>query len=100
MPRAHRDKYIRKNIEMCIKTFSELWLDIKICWLDVTRPGLLETCRIKIFLMLIPEKNAFSDKYVILAMLTLKSKVNVLFCYLHHCLVVDFVFTFLTDCTL
>ena len=38
--------------------------------------------------MLIPEKNFFSHKYIILAMLALDSKVNFLFFLLHHFLVV------------
>ena len=42
----------------------------------------------KNILMLIPEKNFFSHKYIILAMLALDSKVNFLFFLLHHFVVV------------
>ena len=59
MPGTHRDQYTGTNIEMCIKTFYELWPDLKICWFAVTQPGLQETCRSRIFLMLIPEKKFF-----------------------------------------
>ena len=45
MPRTHRDQYTDTNIEMQIKTFYELRLDIKICWFSVTRMGLQETYR-------------------------------------------------------
>ena len=55
----------------------------------------------KFFLMLIPEKqNLFSDIYMILAMLTLQSKVNFLFFLLHHFLFVRVVLTLLTHCPL
>ena len=54
----------------------------------------------KIFLMLIPEKKNFSHKYIILAMLTLESKVNFLLFLLHHLLVIRVVLTFLTHCPL
>ena len=49
MPRTHRDQHTGTNIEMHIKTFYELRPDLKICWFSVTRLGLQETCRSKIF---------------------------------------------------
>ena len=59
MPRTHRGQYTGTNIEMCIKTFYEPWPGLKKCWFDVTQPGLQETYRSRIFLMVIPEKNFF-----------------------------------------
>ena len=53
-----------------------------------------------LFLMLVPEKLFFSHKYIILAMLTLESKVNFLFFLLHHFSIVRIVLTFLTHCSL
>ena len=58
--------------------------DLKICWFAITRPGLQETYRSINFLMLIPEKKFFHQKYLILAMFTLESKVNFSFFLLHH----------------
>ena len=54
---------------MYIKTFYELWLDLKICWFAVTRSSLQETrWSKKFFLMFIPKKKKFSHYYIILAM--------------------------------
>ena len=53
----------------------------------------------KNFFMLIPEKK-FNHKYIVLAMLTLESKVNFLFFLLHHFPIVRIVSTFLTKCPL
>ena len=41
----------------------------------------------------------FSDKYIVLAMLTLESKVNFFLFNLHNFLVICFVLTFLTHCS-
>ena len=48
--------------------------------------------------VLIPEKNSFSDKLVILGMLTLESKVHFLLFLTHNFLVACVVLTFLTYC--
>ena len=48
--------------------------------------------------VLIPEKNSFSDKLVILGMLTLESKVHFLLFLTHNFLVACVVLTFLTHC--
>ena len=38
--------------------------DLKIRWFAVTGPSLQKTCGSNIFLMFIPEKNSFSNKYI------------------------------------
>ena len=73
--------------------------DLKICWFAVTRPGLQETCGSKKISSCSFLKKKFNHKYIVLAMLTLESKVN-LFFLLHHFLIVCIVSTFLTKCPL
>ena len=57
MPRTHRDQYNGTKTEIDIKTFYELWPDLKICWFAVTRSSQKIRWPKKNFLMLIPEKH-------------------------------------------
>ena len=100
MPRIHRDQQTSTNIEMYIKTFYELRSDLKICQLAVSRPGLQETCRSKKIFGYSFLKKFFSHKHIILAMLTLESKINFLFFLWHHFLVARVVLTFLNHSSL
>ena len=74
--------------------------DLKIRWFVVIRPSLQETCGSKICFWCSFLKKFFLVKYIILAMLTLESRVNFLFFLLHHFLIVRIVLTFLTHCPL
>ena len=95
MPRTYRGQYTGTNVEMSVKKINEIRPGLKICWYSVTQPGLQ-----KFVLMRYPEKNLFSDKHIILAMLTLESKENFLFFLLLHFLSGCVALTFLTHCSL
>ena len=66
---------------------------LKLCWFVVTQPGLQDTCGTKFFFDH-SQKIFFSHKCIILVMLTHKSKVNILFFFLHHFSVVSGCFDF------
>ena len=69
--RQSNQKYIMKH-------------DLKIRWFAVTVPCLQETCGPKNFFDAHSWKKKICLKYIILAMLTLQSKVNFLLFLLHH----------------
>lgn len=74
--------------------------DLKICWFAVTRPCLQGTGGSKKISSCSFLKKKFNHKYIVLAMLTLESKVNFLLFLLHHFPIVRIVSTFLTKCPL
>ena len=73
--------------------------DFKICWFCCHPIGSTRNMLVKKILILFPEKPFFRHKYIILAMITLESKVN-LFFPLQYSLVVFVVLTFLAYCPL
>ena len=62
MPRTHRDPYTGENIEMCIKTFYDLWPDLRMYWFAGARLGLQQTCRSKNLFDADPWINLFSSQ--------------------------------------